>query len=970
MQRRNLLTKAALFASLLLASQLQLAQAQFDKRLIPKPSSSSDDVLPKPAHAGSHPPESLGRPVFSGFDSVAGNQALISPPEDDFGDALFENKGNPSKEKGAHGKDKHLKHGPKQDDADAPTYLWGSRVVNTDTMDELLVDALKRWRAAAHNDPTSTSFDLAGLVNPFIGTAANNNPGNVFPGASVPFGMAKIGIDLTDTYSPAGYNDDINAPIRSLGSLHDSGTGSGDGSFGNWGVLPIVCPNNNFAKCTTTVDARKRTRAPKKDVAYPGYFSSTLNNSIKMETTTTRRAGLQRYTFPASVLSDAGSLPHLVFDWTRDNPSTFAGGTIDFDYAKGRILMNASWYSSFGVSKLDGKLSRYNGFSCVDLVHGGQTIAKAGLWAGDRFGQDAKLVGATHANLTQNSIGSDPIQSGALVAFNPAASSSKKKSKDAANDVQITVRIGLSYVSADQACNNAEEEIGSDWDFDRIKASSRAQWNEKLNRIAISPNTSDEVARMFYSSMYRSFLSPNNATLESPFPTKTTFFDGLYCSWDTFRTQFPFLSLTSPQDFADIVNTYIDGASATGFVPECRANLVPGLTQGGSDGLNIIADYIVKYGTLSLAFDKQQILNQLIKESYVTPRDWNSFGRQLTVYMKYGYIPFGVFDTESTGRQTREASRTLEYAFNDFGVAQAAKVLGDNELYTDMLNRSASYKNTFDSSVKARGFKGYPQKRRTDGTFAYTDPTFCSPVDNADDHYCSLQQENIFGTYESSPAEYSFWAPHDGAGIVKLTSSSADEFVRRLDDFFEGSGGSMYNVGNEPSFVTPQMYHYVSRPSNSIRRVRKVVYQNFDAAQLPGNDDNAAMATLLNHWLLGFFPIPSTKELLILSPFMPEYTIRNPLLGNVHVVAAGFDQRSVAETIPKGVKAFVKTITINGKPHSSRCRINWDELFPNDAGKTNEVVLTLTADGDSVNNCGKGGVADLPSSLSNGGWTS
>ncbi|KAE8223856.1 hypothetical protein CF319_g3167 [Tilletia indica] len=839
-------------------------------------------------------------------------------------------------------------------------YQWGSRVVDTEHMDQLLTDSFQRWRAESKNGSV-TQFDYAGLVNVFIGTEANSDPGNVFPGASVPFGMAKMGIDLTDTYSPAGYNDDINAPVRSLGSLHDSGTGSGDGSFGNWGVMPIVCSDGNFDKCSTTVEARKRVRANGKDVAYPGYFSSTLNNSIKMEATTTRRGGLQRYTFDQELLESSNSLPHLVFDWTRDNPSTWAGGEIDFDYDKGRITMNGSWYSSFGAKTQDYKASRYEGFACVDLLHGSQKIAKAGLWAGDRFGQDTKLVGQTHANLSQNFIGSDPIQSGSLVAFSDAL-------KVGSNAVQVTVRFGLSYVSAQQACANAEEEIGPDWDFNAVVAASRSQWNEKLNRIVLSPNTTDEVARLFYSSMYRTFLSPNNATLEAPFPTNTSFFDGLYCSWDTFRTEFPFLSLTSPDDFREIVDNYIDGASQTGFIPECRANLVPGLTQGGSDGLNIVADYIVKYGHSALAFTKEQILAQLVKESYVTPPEWNSFGRQIGVYEKYGYIPFGVFDSTSTGRQTREASRTLEYAFNDFGVALAAKELGDEQLYQNMLNRSENYKNTFDSTVESRGFKNYPQKRRTDGSFVYTDPTFCSPIDNASGHSCSLQQENIFGTYESSPAEYAFWAPHDGAGIVNLTSSSSGEFIRRLDDFFEGPGGSMYNVGNEPSFVAPTMYHYAGRPSNSVRRVRKVVHNNFNSSILPGNDDGAAMAALVAFWLIGFFPVPSTKELLILSPYIPEYTIKNPVLGNVHVVVDGFDPASIGASIPKGVKAYVQTISLDGKPYSSRCRISWDDLFPGAPEKTTEMVLTLTADGNAVNNCGAGGAKDLPSSLSTGGW--
>ncbi|KAE8181543.1 hypothetical protein CF336_g8879 [Tilletia laevis] len=188
---------------------------------------------------------------------------------------------------------------------------WGSRVVDADRMDGLLDDAFKRWRADAQN-VSVTQFDYAGLVNPFLGTEATGDPGNVCPGASIPFGMASMGIDLTDTYAPAGYQDDINAP-RSLGAIHDSGTGSGDGSGGIFGVMPVVCPGDDFYKCPTTVEARKIIRAKNKDAACPGYFTTTLNNSITMETTTTRQAGLQRYTFDHKTLASAKSLPHLVW---------------------------------------------------------------------------------------------------------------------------------------------------------------------------------------------------------------------------------------------------------------------------------------------------------------------------------------------------------------------------------------------------------------------------------------------------------------------------------------------------------------------------------------------------------------------------------------------------------------------------------------------------------------------------------
>lgn len=275
--------------------------------------------------------------------------------------------------------------------------------------------------------------NLQAVVNPFIGTGATSNPGNVFPGASVPFGMAKIGIDV-DTYAPAGYNDDLQAPVRGMSILHDTGTGSSSGSFGNFETMPVICTNDDYQLCPTTLDNRKRMRAKGKDVAMPGYFSTTLNNSIKMEATSTRRAGLIRYTFPQSALDkQQAKSPHLVMDWTNDLPGTFKGGHMRLNPLEGRVIFNGTYGSSFASG-----LFQYNAYACYDLHAGGrQALGKFGVWAGDRyvcsvlpndgrryeltsmtrFGEDTKLEGEVTSDLVRNTIGGQPIQAGALVSW-------------------------------------------------------------------------------------------------------------------------------------------------------------------------------------------------------------------------------------------------------------------------------------------------------------------------------------------------------------------------------------------------------------------------------------------------------------------------------------------------------------------------------------------------------------------------
>jgi len=315
-------------------------------------------------------------------------------------------------------------------------------------------------------------------------------------------------------------------------------------------------------------------------------------------------------------------------------------------------------------------------------------------------------------------------------------------------------------------------------------------------------------------------------------------------------------------------------------------------------------------------------------------------------------------DVSSTGRQTREGSRTLEYAFEDFGIRQVAVLLNktsDVETYT---NRSLWYRNVWDPTVESDGYKGFSQKRAMNGTFVYSDPVWCSPNDNSS-RSCSLQQDNTNGFYESSSWEYSWFAPHDTAHLVK-SMGGEETFVKRLDHFFDAG---YYLPGNEPSFQTPIGYHYANHPTKSVDRVRNIVFSNFDitAAGLPGNDDQAAMATLLAFHLLGLYPVPSTTQYLVLSPMIPKYTIHNAYLNtSTTITTVNFDPNSVQKIIPAGTAAYVKSVTINGQVSPSRCHFDFYDVFR----VGGNVTIELTADKASVDDCG----ASIPESISTGGF--
>ncbi|KAF8160642.1 glycoside hydrolase family 92 protein [Crassisporium funariophilum] len=787
----------------------------------------------------------------------------------------------------------------------------------------------KRISAAIAAAANQSHPDYTAFVNPFIGT---DNFGDVCPGASIPFGMAKFSTDMTG-YAPAvevfkGYVTDPTMFIRGLSPLHDSGTGSSLGTYGNFEIMPLLCPGG-FDTCTTTLAARQRLRKNNTDDASPGYFALTLNNNIKMEATATRRAGLERFTFPAR------SKPYFVLDLANDLPASFAGGELNIDPQKGRITLGGKWGSSFGPGRFN-----YQAFACYDLLDGGkQKLSEYGVWTGDtlanQVGLDAKGLGQTHLNLTLNLIGG-VYQSGALFSYD-------------GNPTTINIRVGVSFRSEDQACANAESEIGTA-SFEEIQAQAKALWQEKLAKIEIDvAGTPPNVTEMLYSSLYRASLTPNNATGETQGKVVHLRI------WDTFRTFYPLMSLHSPVEFAQIVDNYIDGWRKNGWMPECRANNLPGWTQGGSSADNIVSHFAMNYHNEAekLGIDLNELYAALVTDGEVNPPSGTFKGVR-----QYGYVPFAVLDVSSTGRQTREGSRTLEYAFEDFGIRQVAQLLGKPDDVVKYTNRSLSYRNVWDPTVVSDGFKGFSQKRFPNGTFAFNSPVDCSPNDKNDTRSCSLQGNNVNGFYESSSWEYSWYAPHDTAHLIDLMGGN----VLSYTELTPMSQAGYYLAGNEPSFQTPIGYHYANHPAKSVDRVREVVFSNFDItpAGLPGNDDQAAMASLLSFHLLGLYPVPSTTQLLVLSPFTPKYTIHNSFLGvSTTVTTVNYDKKSVQKTIPAGTAAYVKSVTINGIA-SPRCHLDFYDAFR----VGGEIVITLTADKEEADDC----LGNLPESISTGGF--
>ncbi|KAF2665775.1 alpha-1,2-mannosidase-like protein [Microthyrium microscopicum] len=757
-------------------------------------------------------------------------------------------------------------------------------------------------------------WDPLKYVDPLIGS---QNGGNVFSGASIPYGLAKPVADTNDESNQGGFVFNPQAGVTGFGNLHDSGTG-GSPSLGNFQLFPYAsCPGDDINRCNFPKKARAVSFVPESVVARPGHFAIKLGNGVSAEMSSTHRTSIFEFDFPA------GSSPLILMDLTDLSDSRQDNGTVTVDPQSGRMKGGARFLPSFGTGN-------YQAYFCVDFH--GASIRDNGIFVNSRASTEAKEL------TISRSINGYPLPGGAFVRFANGTS-------------KVRARVGLSFISSELACYNGESEIPQ-FDLKSVIQASQSLWREKLKPIRVDDTgVNSSFTTIFYSGIYRTMINPQDYTGENPlWKSDEPYFDSFYCLWDSFRSQIPFLILFDPVSVSRMIRSLIDTYVHDGWLPDCRMTFSRGYTQGGSNADVILADAYLK--GISQYIDWNLGYKAVVKDAEEEPFDWCCHGRGgLDSWKTLGYIPVQDFDYKGFGTMTRSLSRTLEYAYNDFTISLMASKLGKTADTAVYVKRSQNWANLFNSSAVSNlyngtstGFTGFFQPKYLNKTWGYQNPLYCSRLDPNPNSVCSLQ--NTAGeTFESSIWEYGFYVPHNQAGLMQLYGGQAN-FVQRLNYLHDQSVG---DISNEPSFLTVFQYHYAGRPGLSARRSHFYIPSRFSSAKdgIPGNDDSGAMGSFTVFNMMGIFPNPGQDVYFIIPPYFRSVNFTSPL-GNAtaKITIENFD--------PTYHAVFIQNATLNGQPYTK----NW--LSHSFFLGNNELVLRV---GTTESTWGTH-VADVPPSLS------
>ncbi|MBX9720497.1 MAG: GH92 family glycosyl hydrolase, partial [Candidatus Obscuribacterales bacterium] len=646
-------------------------------------------------------------------------------------------------------------------------------------------------------------------VDPFIGTAGH---GHTYPGATVPFGMVQLGPDTRrDTWDGcSGYYWADNS-ILGFSHTHLSGTGCGD-----LGDISFI-PTSNKIDLNATFDYNKY-RIPfshKDEKAYPGYYS--VNTAgIKAELTASKHAGVHRYTFEkgkdASVIID---LTHGIQDEVLElivnirDDHTVTGLRRSKGWAKNQFVYFAATFSQ--------------PFSSFGTINGNE---KPSLSSREANGK----------------------QIGCWLNF------------DTNKNAVVVAKVGISGVSEDAALNNLKSEV-ADFDFDQTCKQAQESWNKELGKIQV--NTADkQKAKTFYTSLYHSLLAPTivsdvdgNYRGSDAAVHKAVGFENYstFSLWDTFRAEHPLLTIIEPARVNDFIKSFMVQAE---FEEQKTLPIWPLASNEtrcmiGYHSFPVIAE---AYSKGFRDWDSEGIFKLMVANT--ARNDW---------WAEKGYIP--------ADKEEESVSKTLEFAYDDWCLAQFAKALGHSAEAEKFAKRGNNYKNVFDKETE------FMRGRFANGSWR-------TPFDAT----LVAGGGPLRDFTEGNSWQYSFFVPHDVATMIDCYGGR-EKFIAKLDkmfaepikghiDFNDVSGLiGQYAQGNEPSHHVAYLYSYAGAPAKTAERVKQICDSLYNSTPegLCGNEDCGQMSAWYIFSALGFYPVnPVSGNYVIGTPAFDKSCIKLP----------------------------------------------------------------------------------------------
>ena len=715
------------------------------------------------------------------------------------------------------------------------------------------IDQPELWARVVAESKGEYVAPLSQYVDPRIGS---EGLGRVFIGPSCPYGMVKPSPDCT----PSPNSGWLPMPERVDGfaQVHVSGTGGGP-KYGN----VLVTPFGNGMDRVNHYDYREY------ETIRLGYYDTQFKqNGIRTEITTANRASFYRFTYPED------SLKSLAVDagfFLGENPVPDAREAQQFVGTEIQVLSD---HEVAGYTRIRGGWNNGKAYTVYFYAETDRPFLQSLTWKGNRI---------TEAQSQYDSA----EKTGALLRF-------------AKNDKVVQLKVGISFLSMQKAKFNAHSEIPH-WSFEKVHQDLLGQWEQLLQKIEINPSTPLAKKRMFYTGLYHTMLMPVDRTGENPlWSDPEPYYDDFYAIWDTYRSSSPLITLIDPKRETDIVRSLVNIYKRDGYMPDARSGNSNGRTQGGSNAEIVIADAFVK-GLKGI--DYELALEAMLKDATVPPGgNEEAEGRGgLIPYLELGYIPHGI---------DRAGNRTVEYSYCDYAIALVAKGLGKEDLYQRYLKQSENWKNLWRGDYEHEGAKGFIMPRDREGNWLDSIPFGHSTRMQPKFKYTPVTFEGPWYTpwwsmffYEASSWEYSLSIPHDVPGLIEKCGGAAD-FEKRLDIFFDKG---FFNVNNEPSFLTPCLYHWLGKPWRSSDRIREIIAKNYNDGPvgLPGNDDSGAMSSWLAFHMIGLYPNAGQDYYLIHTPLLTSTTFHLEGGKEFKVVAEGLSDKN----------CYIQGVTLNGKDY-------------------------------------------------------